>query len=135
MTNILLARGSPCPRQSRHCESGLLEQMSTLYCYKVKASACSGNQQFKLISKEYRFTYKYIFCARKASRIFHRYALYIEVSAVARGKRSVFPERYITSPFKSKVKFTKASISIMHPFIHQYATSHYIFSVFGYTND
>src|SRR5699024_8317416 len=101
MTNILLARGSPCPRQSRHCESGLLEQMSTLYCYKVKASACSGNQQFKLISKEYRFTYKYIFCARKASRIFHRYALYIEVSAVARGKRSVFPERFI-SQFKSK---------------------------------
>src|SRR5690625_4715106 len=71
MTNILLARGSPCPRQSRHCESGLLEQMSTLYCYKVKASACSGNQQFKLISKEYGITYKYIFCARKASRIFH----------------------------------------------------------------
>jgi len=37
----------PCPRQSRHCESGLLEQMSTLCCYKVKASACSGNQQFQ----------------------------------------------------------------------------------------
>src|SRR5699024_11014459 len=32
-------------------------------------------------------------------------------------------------------KNTKASISIMHPFIHQYATSHYIFSAFGYTND
>src|SRR5690625_5665 len=39
-------RLKPCPRQSRHCESGLLEQMSTLYCYKVKASACSGNQRF-----------------------------------------------------------------------------------------
>src|SRR5699024_4722266 len=40
-------RLKPCPRQSRHCESGLLEQMSTLCCYKVKASACSGNQQFQ----------------------------------------------------------------------------------------
>src|SRR5699024_946776 len=39
-------RLKPCPRQSRHCESGLLEQMSTLYCYKVKASVCSGNQRF-----------------------------------------------------------------------------------------
>src|SRR5699024_7500262 len=39
-------RLKPCPRQSRHCENGLLEQMSTLYCYKVKASACSGNQRF-----------------------------------------------------------------------------------------
>src|SRR5699024_2058140 len=39
-------RLKPCPRQSRHCESGLLEQMSTLCCYKVKASACSGNQWF-----------------------------------------------------------------------------------------
>src|SRR5699024_10220775 len=40
-------RLKPCPRQSRHCESGLLEQMSNLCCYKVKASACSGNQQFQ----------------------------------------------------------------------------------------
>src|SRR5690625_569498 len=45
------ANEPPCPRQSRHCESGLLEQMSTLYCYKVKASACSGNQQFCLLFK------------------------------------------------------------------------------------
>src|SRR5699024_12068926 len=37
------------PRQSRHCESGLLEQISTLYCYKVKASACSGNQLYQPI--------------------------------------------------------------------------------------
>ena len=29
------------PRQSRHCESVLLEQMSPLSCYEVKASACS----------------------------------------------------------------------------------------------
>src|SRR5699024_7895803 len=39
-------RLKPFPRQSRHCESGHLEQMSTLCCYKVKASACSGNQRF-----------------------------------------------------------------------------------------
>src|SRR5699024_12830231 len=33
----------PCPRQSRHCESVLLEQMSPLSCYEVKASACSAS--------------------------------------------------------------------------------------------
>src|SRR5699024_9160790 len=52
MTNVLLLAGlgainnvgprlKPCPRQSRHCESVLLEQMSPLSCYEVKASVCS----------------------------------------------------------------------------------------------
>src|SRR5699024_9452438 len=54
MTNVLLLAGlgainnvgprlRPCPRQSRHCESVLLEQMSPLSCYEVKASACSAS--------------------------------------------------------------------------------------------
>src|SRR5699024_1459478 len=38
---VRVRRLKPCPRQSRHCESVLLEQMSPLSCYEVKASACS----------------------------------------------------------------------------------------------
>src|SRR5699024_12681679 len=38
---VRVRRLKPCPRHSRHCESVLLEQLSPLSCYEVKAYACS----------------------------------------------------------------------------------------------
>src|SRR5699024_7850754 len=83
--------------------------MSTLCCYKVKASACSGNQQFQLISKEYRLTYKYIFCARKASRIFHYYfAVYINCEGL---KQAFFDGQVIGSPNLRKQRQNKNDLT------------------------